>query len=111
MASLKYVLALVALLMISTYSSAESLRCHGDLVGEGDTKAQVFEKCGEPEFKDSFCEKVDRPALDSEGRSRMVTTCERVDVWTYNPGTGQFWTNVYFTEGKVRDLKYGDRVK
>jgi hypothetical protein len=36
--------------------------------------------------------------------------CERVDEWTYNPGSGQFYTTLRFEQGKLISMKYGDRV-
>lgn len=83
-------------------AQAESLRCKGDLVDVGDTKASVVRKCGEPVMKDSFC----KPGAVVQGAG-----CETVEEWTYSPGYGQFMTTLRFEGGKVSSIKYGDRVK
>jgi hypothetical protein len=116
MKSLQYVLKIVFLLQILSFfvvtlpANAETLRCKGDIVQIGDTKAEVTEKCGSPESTDSFCKKVERTIKHSDGKVSFFETCENVDVWTYNPGKGQFWTNLYFAEGELREMKYGSRV-
>ena len=91
--------------------NAESLRCKGDIVDIGETKAEVLVKCGKPELMDSFCEKSAKRIKQSDGSLTLVESCENVDIWTYNPGKGQFWTNLYFAEGELREMRYGDRVK
>jgi hypothetical protein len=93
---------------------AETLRCGNDLAQIGDSKASILAKCGEPMLKDSFC----KPAVPSttpagtEGKGTTVNVlpCERVDEWTYNPGSGQFYTTLRFEQGKLISMKYGDRV-
>jgi len=94
---------------------AQSLRCKGDLASVGDSKASVFQKCGEPVFKDSFCKPANeivtpiRPALG--GAVVNVLACENVEEWTYNPGYGQFMTTLRLEAGRLVSIKYGDRVK
>lgn len=98
-------------LFTSAYVNAESLRCNGSIVDIEDTKAEVINKCGNPEIMDTFCEKMFRKVIQSDGNVAMIESCENVDIWTYNPGKGQFWTNLYFAQGKLREMRYGDRVK
>jgi hypothetical protein len=93
---------------------AESLRCNGDLAQIGDSKASVLQKCGEPFFAESFCMRADQ--LFQSHASRNATTeylpwCERVDEWSYNPGSGQFITILRFHAGALIFIRYGDRVK
>lgn len=91
--------------------NAESLRCKGDIVEVGDAKVDVYRKCGEPVLKDNYCEKTPIKIKQVDGSYNIVERCEYVDVWTYNPGKGQFWTNLYFSEGRLREMRYGDRVE
>jgi hypothetical protein len=105
-----FLLAIVFPFVIAMPASAETLRCKGDIVQVGDTKATVTQKCGSPAMTDSFCEKTERRIRDSSGKVAFIETCENVDIWTYNPGKGQFWTNLYFAEGELREMKYGKRV-
>ena len=97
--------------LLSSSATAESLRCKTDFVQIGDTKADVVVKCGEPQITDSFCEKTEQRFLKSDGTSGFIESCENIDIWTYNPGPGQFWTHLYFEKGKLREMKYGERVK
>ena len=100
----------VALLLPFT-AHAESLRCNGDIVDIGDTKIDVYRMCGEPVFKDSFCEKIPYKVKHNDGNYSVTEQCQNIEIWTYNPGKGQFWTNLYFQESKLREMKYGDRVE
>jgi len=95
----------------ATQVNAESLRCNGDIVDIEDTKAEVIQKCGNPEMTDSFCEKSYKNIIRSNGEAAVIESCDNVDIWTYNPGKGQFLTNLYFAQGKLREMRYGDRVK
>jgi hypothetical protein len=104
-------IALCVLLCSSHLVRAESLRCHGDIIEVGDAKVDVLRKCGEPVLKDTYCEKTPIRIKRIDGIWDTVERCENVDVWTYNPGKGQFWTNLYFTEGKLREMRYGERVE
>jgi len=93
---------------------AESLRCNGDLAQIGDSKGSVLAKCGEPMLKDSVCIPVEpsttAPGSDGKGTTVIVTPCETVDEWTYNPGSGQFYTTLRFERGTLKSMKYGARV-
>ena len=107
-----------------TAASAQTLsfRCKNDLVNIGASKASALQKCGEPVAKDAFCKPtdannanavVDTDAKTATKRTTVVVnnTCETVDEWTYNPGTGQFMTTLRFESGKLVAITYGDRVK
>ncbi|WP_189460318.1 DUF2845 domain-containing protein [Jeongeupia chitinilytica] len=99
--------------LYSASAAADSFRCQNDLVYLGDSKAAVLQKCGEPLVKDAFCET--RPAQTTsttQGSTVVnVATCENVDEWTYNPGSGKFMTTLRFESGKLANIKLGDRAK
>lgn len=97
--------------LISCSTHAESMRCKGDIIDLGDTKIDVLRKCGEPVYKDTFCENTPIRIRQSDGQFNVVERCHNIDIWTYNPGKGQFWTNLYFSEGRLREMRYGDRVE
>ena len=100
-----------ALLPLSAQATETThFRCKQELVGVGDSRATVLQRCGEPALRDSFCA---RPALGASRPpgGRGPARCEDVDEWTYNPGWGQFWTTLRFEEGRVVSIRYGDRVK
>ncbi len=98
-------------LILAPAAKAESLRCNGDIVEVGNAKVDVYRKCGEPVLKDSFCESRPIKIKQADGSYSLIDHCRNVDVWTYNPGKGQFWTNLYFSEGQLREMRYGDRVE
>lgn len=113
MRSKNYLLAAFgATLMITSYaSSAQTLRCNGDIAQVGDSKASILQKCGRPAYEHSYC----KPEKSTQSRrsadsSATVVPCETVDEWTYNPGPGHFLTNLKFLGGKVFEITYGDRV-
>ena len=86
------------LLAAAEPSTTRSFRCGTDLVNVGsDDRASVLRKCGEPVVKDNFCRPEQRH-------------CDPVDEWTYNPGRGQFWTTLRFENGRLVQIRYGDRV-
>jgi len=69
---------------------AESLRCKGDIIDIGDIKIDVLRKCGEPVLKDTYCKKIPIRIKQADGYWETLEQCENFDVWTYNPGKGQF---------------------
>ena len=93
---------------------AESLRCNGDLALIGDSKGSILGKCGEPMLKDSFCKPVEIstvvPCSDGKATTVIVASCETVEQWTYNPGSGQFYTTLQFERGTLKSMKFGSRV-
>jgi hypothetical protein len=105
-------------LAITGSSHAESLRCGGQLAHIGETKADILEKCGDPIVTDSYCEPiaVNQPQGIQNGNNNIqnnvaISTCENVDIWTYNPGSGKFMTHLYFSRGRLQNIRYGNRVK
>jgi hypothetical protein len=94
---------------------AWALRCGRLLVLQGDRKAQVWKKCGEPDFTDRRVEYrlarlrgsgLNRPGLDYEEMIPIV-----IDEWTYNFGPRQFMQLLVFENGRlvrIQNLEYGD---
>jgi len=105
-------LAAAALLTsLAAPAGAQSLRCKSDVIGIGEPRAGVLQKCGEPVSRDSFCKPVDPAAAAASAGTAVVLPCEKIDEWTYNPGYGQFMTTLRLEAGKVTAVSYGDRVK
>ena len=104
-------LLIASLVIFTTPSFADSLRCEGQLVDLGNTKADVTSLCGSPLMTDSYCKPITRKQYDSEGRELITESCEDIDVWSYNQGTGTFWKHVYFAQGRVVDIQSGERVR
>lgn len=89
---------------------AQTLRCKNDLVSVGDTKASVLMKCGEPAFRESFCQTPYSGNANGAGpRPRTDLPCVNVEELTYKPGYGQRITTLRFEESRLQAIVYGDR--
>lgn len=73
------------------------MRCGAALVEEGDYKAQVLLKCGEPLFRERYY------------RGDALTACEVIDQWTYDLGPGQFLRVLTFEEGRLERIEQVSR--
>jgi hypothetical protein len=93
-------MALAALLFFID-ATAFAFRCNDRIVSEGDTKAEVIMKCGEPQAKDARTEEV---LTKSDVRRKRKTTIS-IDEWTYNFGPSSFIRVLTFTNGKLTDIK------
>ena len=84
-----------------TYSA--TLGCAGGIISDGDTRADVLAKCGEPDWKETHYEEIiDRP--DPGTRRKVLIT---VEEWTYNFGPTQFTRIVTLKNGRVTDIRTG----
>lgn len=91
-------------------ASAESLRCDGGIVSEGDSRLSLVYKCGEPKLKDSSCSPVSSPGtLDMlpEPYALRVVPCVVVDAWLYERGPGRLLATVSLRSGVVQSISYG----
>ena len=108
------------LLLLGPCGESQAFRCGGRLVFEGDSKAEVFYKCGEPDFVDSWEEErilsyAYRP-LFRDGSWRYVHrgyssphTKEYVKIerWTYNFGPSSFIRYLRFENGILKKIFTG----
>lgn len=86
------------LLLMPGQTSA--LRCANKLVDIGDRPHKVFERCGDPDFVDSY----DRPFFFN-GYPQGYT---HVDIWTYNFGPNRFIQELIFENGVLRSINQLD---
>jgi hypothetical protein len=89
---------------------AESLRCHGHGVSDGDSRLSVLYKCGEPVLKDGFCAPLLLPGRVSTRPVVVVPTgqgCQPVEEWLYDRGVGHLMAVVRFQNGVVQSIRYG----
>src|SRR3569832_1886071 len=91
---IRFLLILIALLPL-TVAAGESLTCGSRLVSEGDTKAEVFIKCGKPAWRDNWIDQVTGRGGPLE--QRVTTEHER---WVYNFGPNAFLRFLLFGGGR-----------
>jgi len=78
--------------------SDDGMQCGNRLVTLGDTKADVFLKCGEP-------------ALRETPRVLGARAVIIVEEWTYNFGPGRFLRILTFQNSVLRSIKAGAYVQ
>ncbi len=91
-------------------AQAESLRCAGGIVAEGDSRLSLVYKCGQPNLADSFCAPVfyglwPNPVPDPWANA--VVPCQLTEQWLYERGQGNLVATVTLRAGKVRSITYG----
>ena len=95
-------------------ANAESLRCHGNIASEGDSRLSVLHKCGQPMLTDSFCAPVYyAPSLMPVPQpfASVVVPCQQVEEWLYDRGEGNLMATVRFKSGVVQSITYGRAPK
>ena len=101
---------LVGTLLLAGAASAESLRCNGYSLGEGDTRLAVLFKCGQPLLADSQCAPVfstQTLQFVPEPFASSVLPCQVVEEWVYDRGPGNLLATVRFRAGVVQSIRYG----
>lgn len=107
-----YVRIVVAAALAAPFlpAGAESLRCAGGSVSEGDSRVSVAFKCGQPVLADSLCAPVYyahtlQPV--PEAIASAFVPCQRTDEWLYHRGPGNLMATVRFRSGTVESITYG----
>lgn len=90
---------------------AESLRCSGGSVAEGDSRLSVAYKCGPPLLADSHCAPLHRagtlqPVLPGPFAGAFLP-CLQTEQWLYDRGPGNLMATVRFRSGTVQSIVYG----
>jgi hypothetical protein len=91
-------------------ASAESLRCPGGMVAEGDSRLSVIYKCGQPQLSDTFCAPVYYPGtleVVPQPLASAIVPCQLVEAWLYQRGPGDLVATVYLRSGLVQSITYG----
>lgn len=98
-----------AVAFMSAHADAESLRCNGGIVDEGDSRISVLYKCGQPLLRDSFCAPVYYNGALSpvpEPFASIVVPCQQIDEWLYDQGAGKLMATVRIRAGTVLSIKH-----
>src|SRR5262245_10396401 len=113
---MKKLVVLLGSLWCLTAIPAYALQCGNRLVSPGESKTDVWHRCGDPETTDwrviYRAVPVAAPLFsDPRYPSRAVTYVPVViEVWTYNLGPQRFIQELSFEEGRlieIRSLGYG----
>lgn len=114
------ILFVASLLFVLGGVSVAGLRCGTKLVHEGDSKAEVFHKCGKPDFVETWEEeRIQRDYYHGPAYSTrlgeyhwyrepfLVKELIRIEEWTYNFGSTRFMRFLRFENGLLRDVSRG----
>lgn len=91
-------------------ATAESLRCPGGIVSEGDSRLSVVYKCGQPQLADTYCAPVYYPGtleIVPQPLASAIVPCQLVEAWLYERGPGNMLATVYLRSGVVQSINYG----
>jgi hypothetical protein len=94
-----------ALILFCVTASGWALRCHGNLVFEGDAQDLVQSKCGDPKDKETLT--VSQPLYNDQGVP-YGSTPYLTEVWTYQSSPQDFISKVYFTDKVVTSISSSD---
>lgn len=100
---LSVVKALLLIALMPSVLVAAEYRCADKIISVGDTSADLFMKCGEPDWKQSHAEDI----IENRDKDSKHKTSITVEEWTYNLGTDRFMRIFTLRAGKVVDVQSG----
>ena len=95
--------ALLFVALLPSALVAAEYRCADKIISVGDTGADLFMKCGEPDWKQSHTEEIVETIDKNEKRKTIVT----VEEWTYNLGPDRFMRIFTLRDGRVVEVRSG----
>ncbi len=98
---MKKIFSVLLLLLVSGSAHAQTFDCKGGIASNGDTKADVIAKCGEPAGRDSRQEELVEK-IDADTKRKTIIT---IDEWTYNPGPDRLMRVITFRNGRLTDIR------
>ena len=98
---------LPAMLLAGSISYADTMKCGTKLISDGDSKAKVLLRCGEPFMKEFVGEKTVRSRLYGGYGIRSDTV--PVERWTYILGQNKFMRILTFEADKLIKIELGDK--
>jgi len=100
-------MSLSAVLLTGSVAYADTMKCGTKLVSDGDSKAKVLLRCGEPFIKEIVGEKTVRSRLYGGYGIRSDTVL--VERWTYVTGKRQFMRILTFEADTLVKIELGDK--
>ena len=100
---------LLALWSAPLLVEAESLRCTGGSVTEGDSRLSLIYKCGAPDASDAFCAPVYYAGslnVVPEPWASVAVPCQLVEQFIYARGPGELLATIYVRRGMVQSITY-----
>jgi hypothetical protein len=110
-------LSIICILLLQSNVEADSyMRCQGRLVSIGDTKAEVLDKCDDPDNQDQWEENhnstisqiYDYKTERYIAPKRIIQPIQ-MELWTYNMGANKFIRYLYFQNGELIKIETGER--
>ena len=104
--AIKPAVALLAVLLLPTAATADTLRCGSKLISEGDPIEKVLEYCGEPVAR-SRTWITRQPRFEYGGQEIPFPGSEDVpvDLWTYDFGASKLMRRIRLVAGKVESIE------
>lgn len=108
----------VACMMIdaAAVSADRNLRCDGRIVSIGATQQEVLSICGEPDRRerwevahDSAVSKIYDEERERYIAPKLIVGPILMTRWTYDFGTNRFIRHLLFENGKLIEIRTGDR--
>jgi hypothetical protein len=99
-------LAALAIVLASWPAAAfqnAGLRCGNRLVDVGESIDEVFERCGEPSFRDFSSEYVSFDTAPGVTITKEIP----IETWTYNHGPSEFVRYLKFRSGRLVEITQG----
>jgi hypothetical protein len=100
-------LFLLAVLLIGGISFADTMKCGTKLVSDGDSKAKVLLRCGEPFSREFAGEKTVRSR--TYGGYGIKSETVPIERWTYILGQRQFMRILTFEADTLVKIELGDK--
>ncbi len=83
---------------------AASFRCGTKLVTNGNTKAEVFRKCGEPSWRQDYTQEW----FAGHEHDLLTVKIVATEQWTYNLGPQKLMRHLTFKNGTLVSIQTGD---
>lgn len=107
-------LILAGAFWVSSDAQAETLRCSGGIVDEGDSSISLLYKCGQPLLRESFCAPVyynGNPNPLPQPFANAVIPCLQTDDWLYDRGPGNLPATVRVRSGAVVTIRHSRELR